>query len=308
MSTIPSSFVAPGMPQSKLLDSTKFDRGPLRVRQSFLFPTLVTLLERIGHDLAREGDVIAWGSPVPAFGDPTTAHVATLGLNPSNREFVDDDGGELAGDARRFHTLGSLGLSAWDEADADHIDRILAACRDYFTGNPYDRWFRRLDTIVSATGASFYDPASPACHLDLIPYATARKWTALSSRQRSGLLHLASDTLGLLLRRSAIRVLILNGQTVVSHFEKVTGIVLERTEMRDWALPRQSGADVAGYAYHGRVDIVSGYPLPKQLLVLGFNHNLQSSYGVTSSVIGGIRRWIGVATEQALRPREVIVS
>jgi hypothetical protein len=268
----------------------------------------VTLLDRISDEAAREADVIPWGCPVPAFGDPAAARVATLGLNPSNREFVDTDGVELAGDSRRFHTLASLGLSAWDDADADHLDRILASCRDYFAGNPYDRWFRRLDTVVSATGASFYDPTSPACHLDLIPYATARKWTALNSGQRSGLLRLAGDTLGLLLRRSAIRVLILNGQSVVSHFQEATGIALERTEMPDWALPRQSGADVSGYAYQGRTNTVLGYPLPQELLVLGFNHNLQSSYGVTSGVIEVIRSWIGDVTEEALRLRAVVIT
>jgi hypothetical protein len=290
------------MPQLDLLASTStMDRAAVAARQESLFSTLVTLLDRLADDTARAADVIAWGCPVPAFGDPTTSRVATLGLNPSNREFVDDDGVELAGDARRFHTLASLGLPSWDDAEAEHLDRILASCRDYFAHNPYDRWFRRLDSVVSATGTSFYDPASPACHLDLIPYATARKWTELTTQQRSGLLRLAGDTLGLLLRRSAVRVLILNGQAVVSHFQEATGIALARAEMPGWALPRQSGENVPGYAYRGRVDGVSGYQLPHALLVLGFNHNLQSSFGVTSRVIGAIRAWVGHATNGALR-------
>ena len=269
--------------------------------QQSLFSALVTLLDRIAHPAARDADVIAWGCPVPAFGDPTVARVATLGLNPSNREFVDGEGVELAGDARRFHTLASLGLSAWDDADHGHLDLILASCRDYFAGNPYDRWFRRLDVVVAATGASFYDPTSPACHLDLIPYATARKWTALSPQQRAGLMRLTCDTLGLLLRRSAVRVLILNGQSVVSQFQVATGIELSRTEMPEWTLPRQSGGGVPGYAYLGNVDSVSGYPLPQELLVLGFNHNLQSSYGVTSHVVDGISRWVGESASESLR-------
>jgi hypothetical protein len=270
-----------------------------------LFPTLVTVLDRLANDAARDAGVIPWGCPVLAFGDPTVSRVATLGLNPSNREFVDEQGEELTGESRRFHTLASLGLSAWEEADAYHLDRVLVSCREYFAGNPYDRWFRRLDTVVSVTGASFYNPASPACHLDLIPYATARKWTELSMRQRSELLKLAGDTLGLLLRRSAVRVLILNGQSVVSHFQAATGTELRRKEMPGWALPRR-GDDVPGYAYEGWVDAVSGYPLPQELLVLGFNHNLQSSYGVTSHVIAAIRRWIGKSATEALRTRATI--
>lgn len=270
------------------------------VTQQSLFSTLVTLLDRITHPAARDADVFAWGCPVPSFGDPALARVATLGLNPSNREFVDEAGVELAGDARRFHTLASLGLSGWEEADHRHLDLMLAACRDYFARNPYDRWFRRLDVVVAATGASYYDSTSPACHLDLIPYATARKWTALSPQQRMGLARLTRDTLGLLLRRSAVRVLILNGQSVVTQFQAATGIELSRTEMPEWTLPRQSGDGVTGYAYWGSVDAVAGYPLPHELLVLGFNHNLQSSYGVTSHVVDGIRRWVGKSTSEVL--------
>lgn len=284
------------------------DRAAVANRQLSLFPTLVTLLDRLEAETARHAGVIAWGCPVPVFGDPAAARVATLGLNPSNREFVDGDGVELAGDARRFHTLASLGLSSWEDADADHLDRILALCRDYFTRNPYDRWFRRLDAVVSATGASFYDAEAPACHLDLIPYATARKWTDLSMFQRSNLLRLAGDTLGLLLRKSAVRVLILNGKSVVSRFQDATGILLERTEMPDWALPRQSGANVPGFAYRGHVDTVSGYPLPDALLVLGFNHNLQSSYGVTSQVIEAIRIWVGRNAAEALQLHDITAS
>src|SRR5262249_7318415 len=148
------------------------------------------------------------------FGDLATARVATLGINPSNREFVDEWGRELQGDQRRFHTLRSLQLASWADADADHLRRIVDSCRDYFVHNPYDRWFKRLDFVISGTGTSFYDPERPACHLDVIPFATSRKWTALTRRQRLNLLELSRDTLGLLLRHASLRVLILNGQSV----------------------------------------------------------------------------------------------
>jgi hypothetical protein len=94
--------------------------------------------------------------------------------------------------------------------------------------------------------------------------------------------------------------LILNGQSVITHFEQLTGITLDRTRMPRWALPRRSGACVHGYASYGRVDAVCGYPLEAQLLVIGFNHNLQSSYGVTSQAIDAIREWIRDCTSGAL--------
>jgi hypothetical protein len=236
--------------------------------------------------------VIRWGSPVPSFGDLSSARVATLGLNPSNREFVDEQGGELQGVLRRFHTLQSLGLESWADADARHLNLILESCRTYFFGNPYDRWFKRLDQVVSGANASFYESSCGACHLDLIPYATERKSTELTARQRSSLLAVAADTLGLLLRDSPVRILILNGKSVVEHFQDVAGISLEQEQMSGWSLPRQPKPDVAGFAYRGVVDTLSGIRLRHEILVLGYNHNLQSSFGVTSEVVHAIRSWI----------------
>ena len=51
------------------------------------------LLSRLVRDLVDsnvDSNVIPWACPIPSFGDFTRARVATLGLNPSNREFVDE--------------------------------------------------------------------------------------------------------------------------------------------------------------------------------------------------------------------------
>src|SRR3954451_1613485 len=103
---------------------------------------LATLIDRLDSSVASTTDVIPWGCPVPSFGDLSNSRVATLGLNPSNREFVDELGNELQGSYRRFHTLKSLGLRSWSDADARHLRLILESCRAYFSGNPYDKWFR----------------------------------------------------------------------------------------------------------------------------------------------------------------------
>lgn len=274
-----------------------------------MYSTLATLIDRLDSSAVSKMDVIRWGCPVAAFGDLLSSRVATVGLNPSNREFVDEAGEELQGASRRFHTLRSLGLRSWSEVDARHLRMILDSYSSYFLANPYDRWFKRLDHVISGTGASFYDTSLQAsfygtslqaCHLDLIPYATLRKWTDLTAQQRSSLLTVAGDTLGLLLRDSQIRLLILNGNSVVQQFQDIAGVRLERYEMPAWSLPRQSQPGVMGVAYQGEVDVVSGIALGHQVQVLGFNHNLQSSFGVTNEVINGIRRWIGEVSEEPL--------
>jgi hypothetical protein len=73
-----------------------------------LYPVLPTLIGRLERAVELGTSVIEWGCPVPCFGNISRARVATVGLNPSNREFVDETGHELAGEFRRFHTLASL--------------------------------------------------------------------------------------------------------------------------------------------------------------------------------------------------------
>ncbi len=253
---------------------------------------LAVLVERLDNPALEESNVIPWGCPVPAFGDISRSRVATLGLNPSNREFVDIEGRELDGESRRFHTLNSLGLNRWSEATTPHIRLIAESCRAYFCRNPYDLWFKKLDSLISGTQASYYDSDRAACHLDLIPYATACKWTGLTRQQRSALLAVAGDTLALLLQDSPVEVLILNGNSVVELFQEIAGIRLEKHMMLEWSLPRRSEPSVPGFAYKGSMQSLSGIELRRKIIVLGFNHNIQSSFGVTTQVCNSIRRWI----------------
>jgi hypothetical protein len=256
--------------------------------------TITTLLSRFARkDL--QASVIPWGSPIPSFGDLMAAKVATLGLNPSNREFVDVNGAELDGGQRRFHTLRSLNLARWADATSAHLELIAKSCEGYFANNPYDMWFRKLEYVMSGTGASYYASPSRACHLDLVPYATARKWTVLSQRERRALLGAADDTLGLLLQHSPIRVLILNGSAVVSAFEKITHARLTRKRRVNWTLPH----GIEGFSFEGIVQSICGIELCRPVRVVGYNHNIQSSFGVTRQVTSSIQRWIGRATLEA---------
>ena len=261
-------------------------------RGTYMYSTLTTLIDRLESPQAEEADVIGWGAPVPAFGNPFSSKVATVGLNPSNREFVDESGEELDGNFRRFHTLSSLGIKSWSDADARHLESIILRCCMYFYGNPYDIWFRKLDKVISGAKKSFYQHDGGACHLDLIPYATARKWTALTPNQRTMLSEAAGNSLGMLIGTSSIRMLILNGKTVVREFQSSAKVQLQEQEMENWSLPRKSGKNVAGYSYVGLADRLFDVELPRTILILGYNHNLQSSFGVTNDVISEIRNWI----------------
>ena len=62
-----------------------------------MYTTLTTLIDRLDSTAISGTNAILWGCPVPSFGDLSSSQVATIGLNPSNREFVDESGNELQG-------------------------------------------------------------------------------------------------------------------------------------------------------------------------------------------------------------------
>ena len=254
-----------------------------------------TISELVEHlvELNDDTAAIKWTPPIPAFGDPYRARVATLGLNPSDREFVDAQGRELDGTQRRFPTLRSFGLESWNEATAVHIEEIAEACRSYFDRNPYDAWFGRLDFLIEETSTSFYTPMSPATHLDLVPYATELKWAALPKRDRTILFEGAKEALGTILRDAPVSLLILNGMSVVHSFQVLSTVELRRDEQPEWSLPRKTGRQVKGYSFTGVVDRIADVQLGGKVLVLGYNHNIQSSFGITNNVLHAIRKWIG---------------
>jgi len=172
------------------------------------------------------------------------------------------------------------------------LDKIIETCDEYFFRNPYGSWFNRLIPIVGATGHSYYDRMLPACHIDLLPFATDAKWGTLTSTKRREILRGNSDLLVQLLRESSLELIILNGQSVVSEFVAVTGMQLEAKQMAGWSLPRSNGSDVQGISYQGVCEQICGEPLTRSLRVIGFNHNIQSSFGVTSQVVQNIAKWV----------------
>ncbi|MFD0740246.1 hypothetical protein ACFQZQ_13260 [Lysobacter koreensis] len=237
--------------------------------------------------------VIPWASPIVFFGDAERAKVATVGINPSNREFVDEVGQELEGTDRRFPTLRSLGRKSWADCDDQDIDCLLEHGLGYFSNRPYGLWFNKLEALISQTGSSYYNTLNPACHLDIIPYATGEKWMSLTGRQKNALLSEAGDTLGAALAASEIELLILNGSSVVNAVSRIFNLELSAFKKTELDLPRRATSNVAGLCYEGNITEIRGHSVDRSIKVIGFNHNIQSSFGVTSDVIKNLSKWVG---------------
>lgn len=243
-------------------------------------------------------EAVTWACPVPFFGEITRSPVATVGINPSDREFVDSGGEELTGELRRLPTLVSMGLGRWSEASGDDLRHIVRSCERYFDGNPYRVWFDVLERMLNAGGTSFYE-GTRACHIDLVAYATSSKWGSLPGPMRRRLIDQGCTTLAEVIRDSGIRVLVLNGRSVVSEFVGFAEAELDARPVPEWTLPRSSGPGVAGVAYEGTIRSVGGVDLDRNVLIIGYNHNLQSSFGVTSQVVQRIGEYVGEAIARA---------
>lgn len=164
--------------------------------------------------------VVARSTPVVAFGDPVAATVATLGINPSSKEFRDGEGRLLGGAQRRLATLDSLGVHSYDDLSRAHGEVVVEECASYFERQPYGRWFNPLDRILpDAIGVSYYDRT--ACHLDLIQWATDPVWSGLTDGVRNSLLRQDAAFLRRQLDRPDLRLVIVNGRAVMDQTESL---------------------------------------------------------------------------------------
>jgi hypothetical protein len=223
--------------------------------------------------------VVPGSSPVVSFGNSLTATAATLGLNPSRREFLDERGNELGGDSRRLATHTSLGVLDLSLAPSEAVAAVLADCNNYFHGNPYRGWFDHFTPILEKCGASFYD--GTACHLDLVQWATDPTWARLqpaSARRR--LLEEDSDFLAEQLRREHLRLLLVNGRGVIRHLRPM----LDEFRWNEPIVGLATGDTQVGI---GRIAHVR---------VLAWSTNLQSSRGVKRQLRGElalrVKRWL----------------
>src|SRR4051794_11874447 len=136
------------------------------------------------------------------------------------------------------------------------------------------------------------EPEATCAILTSSPYATAKKWGSLTMREQRSLLADSGDSLGVVLRESSVQWLVLNGRAVVKHFQWLSDVKLDAIEMPDWMLRRSGRPGVSGFAYAGVTERIGTVHLETPIGVLGYNHNLQSSFGVTSEVIGSIGDWL----------------
>ena len=226
-------------------------------------------------------DYITPGStPVVAFGDPIKARVATLGINPSSREFLDAKGKLLSGKNRRLADFESLGIKKHTELTKSHAEKVLQDSNNYFQNDQtIYKWFEPLENyVLGSVGASFRDYS--ATHLDLVQWSTAPVWGAIKDKSARELL-IRDDIrfLGELLRASQYELLFLNGSTVVNTMLKFGFVEIEQ---RGFTPLGNTGKKSA---------LWSGTVRGTSTKCLGWNLNLQH-YQTTESNRENLQVWI----------------
>lgn len=237
------------------------------------------IIDRIRRPAPLASSVVPGSTPVVAFGNARMATVATLGLNPSRVEFLDRVGRELPEQRRRLETLHSLGVANLADAPDSVVARVVAGCDGYFQHNPYWQWFRPLEGVLAALGASY--AAGTACHLDLVQWATDPTWGKLSDDVRQRLITEDAAFLRRQLSEEHITTLLLNGSSVIHTFSHAYQVSLREVRV------------IEDRSVRCRILASVG---PRGIAVVGWSTNLQSSFGVTRE----LRNLLAEAVAQAV--------
>jgi hypothetical protein len=221
--------------------------------------------------------VVLGSTPVVVFGDVRKSAVATLGWNPSKREFLDSGGKELVSNERRLETLASIGENDLVTASPDAVHRVFQTCNNYFHRRP-NHWFDKLEKILKHLDASYWDGS--ACHLDLVQWATDPIWSKLPRSDQNKLIAADLPFLRHQLSQEKIRLLLLNGTGIRKAYEERLGARLTESPLLRVGRPTlATGRDTRG------------------LKIVGWNINLQSTCGVSNKEIEAI----GAAVRMAAR-------
>lgn len=163
--------------------------------------------------------------PVLFFGDLPAARAATVGINPSRREYTDGQGQELTGLQRRFETLQSLGAADRSGLTPAQCDRAIATMRAYFRpGGPAYSWFAPLARVLRGMGLDY--ATGEVAHLDLVQEATDPTWSTLVATDPTEAEALrAADAPFLRWQIDAfpLHLLVCNGRTVLDAVRRLTG-------------------------------------------------------------------------------------
>ena len=204
-----------------------------------------TVVSELAVQIARcrrcdHGSIVPDWLPVSYFGEYQSSNAWVLSINPSGREFVDQNDQPLAGARQRFRRLSDFEAGGRTQLCHSDVGDVLAHQDTYFTrpGVAYRPFFNRLGRFLSAVHdqSDTEDALLPFtngvssdtrdvyryAHLDIVKCATSRPWNLLSGGEKQQLTANCSGYLEQQLRgQSGLRIVLINGRTAFEHCGRV---------------------------------------------------------------------------------------
>lgn len=183
-----------------------------------------TILEYIKQPIPENMDIVSQSVPILFFGHIENAHIATIGINPSDKEFLSIDKIILEKKEKRLKDRQDLNKSDNDELSMDDAREIYDSKTKYFKKNPYKPWFGEKNTgnmerILKIFNKSYSYYNDTAIHLDITPWATSKKWKEYNDNEKKLLITLGNDIAIKIIKNSNIKILYINGKSVLKYLE-----------------------------------------------------------------------------------------
>ncbi len=142
------------------------------------------------NDMKKNDYVIKKSIPILFFGDyskyiNSELKIVTVGLNPSHHEFPVNSG-------ERFKNIDELYNNY--TGSKDHNEQYIKTLSNYFSYNPYKKWFdNACECVLNGMDCSYYEnknKSNVALHTDLFsPIATDPVWSALKKKLKKEYSH-----------------------------------------------------------------------------------------------------------------------
>jgi hypothetical protein len=239
---------------------------------------------RIKTDPLPNLGIVSNSTPIVFFGNIEKSQVATLGINPSKNEFVDNKNALLSGSQKRFETLTSLGAPNLSSLTDTQAKSVYDACICYFNNNPYKKWFDQLDNhILRKFDVSYYKGS--ACHLDFVQWATDPIWRHLERNIKNTLIQKDIKFLETQLCEYEMQILLINGNTATEIFRmQFNPTLLKQTTL----IVKHKEKTETCKVYQFELNLCN-----KKIKTYAWSKNLQSSFGLTNKMKNEISNWVG---------------
>jgi len=229
------------------------------------------IIERVKRKIEANLCIVPQSTPIVYFGNYDTSKACTISLNPSNKEFTDRS--NILLDHKNKERLCSrkrLKKQDIDELTDAEAELVLKYCTNYFNLRPYTLWFDTFNYFIEQYGNYSYYKGS-CVHLDLVQWATSKKWNALSPDTRHKHLNNDLPVLKYLLNKD-FETMFLNGSTVVNNIAECLSINLKSKTVLFTTVNNINRELVIYYGNYNKTNVI-GWNLYLQSAAVGGNEN-----------------------------------